>query len=90
MKGMPIWLGQIGAVPRGTARLEPLPWDVIAPHEAQAQRNHYQTLDRLRERGGLSVSEALAILEDRPWRNMDATKALTRITDIVAKAGVAR
>lgn len=43
-------------------------WAMIAPHEAQAQRNHYQTLRRLHARGGLSWCEALAVLEDRPWR----------------------
>jgi hypothetical protein len=28
-----------------------VPWDFLAPHEAQAQRNHSQTLKRLAERG---------------------------------------
>lgn len=44
-----------------------IPFAMIAPHEKQAQRNHWQSLDRLAERGGLSACEALAILEDRPW-----------------------
>jgi hypothetical protein len=43
-----------------------VPWDLLAPHEAQADRNHQQTLERLAERGGLSAREALAVVEDRP------------------------
>lgn len=44
-----------------------LPWDMIADHEKQAQNNHSQTLARLAERGGLSASEAVAVLEDRGY-----------------------
>lgn len=44
-----------------------LPWALIAPHEAQARTNHYQSLERLAQRGGLSFCEAAAILEDRKW-----------------------
>lgn len=44
-----------------------LPWDMIAPHEKQALRNHSQTLKRLAERGGLSAGEALAVLEGYSW-----------------------
>lgn len=44
-----------------------LPWALIAPHEAQAQRNHGQSLEKLAYRGGLSFSEAAAIMEDRKW-----------------------
>lgn len=45
-----------------------IPFAMIAPHESQATKNHWQTLNRLAERGGLSACEALAIMEDRPWR----------------------
>ena len=38
--------------------------------ERRAKQNHSQTLTRLRERGGLGYCEALAVLEDRPWRAM--------------------
>lgn len=44
-----------------------IPWALIAPHEAQAQRNHSQSLRRLSSRGGLSPCEAIAIIKDRPW-----------------------
>ena len=39
-----------------------IPWDMIAPHEAQALKNHGQTIARLAERGGLSAAEAVAVL----------------------------
>lgn len=52
-----------------------LPFEMILPHEQQAQRNHSQSLKLLASRGGLSACEALAVLEDRPWRRMDEAKA---------------
>lgn len=53
--------------------LKGIPWSLIAPHEAQALRNHDQSLERLNERGGLSPEEALAVLEGAPWAR--ATRA---------------
>ena len=47
--------------------LASVPWEFIAPHEAQARRNHDQTLQRLAERGGLSVKEMLAVLIGQHW-----------------------
>lgn len=35
--------------------------------EKQAQKNHGQSLDRLAERGGLSPSEALSIIDGLSW-----------------------
>lgn len=53
-----------------------IPWLVIASHEAQAQKNHYQSLKRLAERGGLSVVEAVVVLLDKPFpRSPDLTPA---------------
>lgn len=41
-----------------------IPWSVIAPFEKQAQRQHCgQTLERLAQRGGLGVGEALSVIE---------------------------
>ena len=45
-----------------------VPWDWIAPHEEQAQRNHSQTLARLAERGGLGLSELRAAVEGTKLR----------------------
>lgn len=47
-----------------------IPYNIIAPHEAQAIRNHSQTLQRLAERGGLDWTEVLAILNDKTWKEM--------------------
>jgi hypothetical protein len=44
-----------------------VPWASIQPHEKQAERNHYQSLKRLAERGGLSVVEAVVIMLDKPF-----------------------
>lgn len=47
-----------------------IPYNIIAPHEAQAMRNHSQTLQRLAERGGLSWTEILAVLKNKTWKEM--------------------
>jgi len=47
--------------------LASVPWEFIAPHEAQARRNHAQTLQRLAERGGLSAKEMLAVVTGQHW-----------------------
>lgn len=52
-----------------------IPWELIAPHEAQARKNHGQTLERLHQRGGLSPCEALAVLENREWHPMEDGQA---------------
>lgn len=44
-----------------------IPWKMIEPCEAQAQRNHDQSLTRLAERGGLSPVEAYAVLRGIPY-----------------------
>lgn len=44
-----------------------VPMAIMRRHAAQAQRNHYQTLERLRERGGLCAQEAMAVVADEEW-----------------------
>lgn len=56
-----------------------VPWGLLAPHEQQALKNHGQTLERLAERGGLGPIEALAIIQGRRWRNMDAAEARAQL-----------
>lgn len=63
-------------------RVGDIPWDVIAPHEPQALRNHTQTLKRLAERGGLTPCEAVAVLEDRVWRWMSRAAAERRLREL--------
>lgn len=69
-----------------------IPWDMISAHDEQAKRNHAgQDLERLRERHGLGACEALAILDDRPWKPMPTSEAHAelsrRITEWREKQG---
>jgi len=77
-------------------RLPSIPWELIAPHEAQAQRNHGgQTLQRLAERGGLCPLEAVAVLKDMDYRDRwphcpHGTRAErdSRVTEAIAELRV--
>jgi hypothetical protein len=61
-----------------------IPWELINPHEEQAKANHGgQSLKRLAERGGLSFTEALAVMEDRPWRQIAPEEAFHRLKEMV-------
>lgn len=42
------------------------PWGLLWPHQAQADDNHGQTLQRLAERGGLDPQEMLMVIEGKP------------------------
>jgi len=45
-----------------------IPWSMIGPHDRQCRENHErQSLVDMRRRGGLSPSEALAVLDDESW-----------------------
>ena len=44
-----------------------VPWSLVEPHQAQAMKNHRQTLERLAERGGLSWPELVAVISDRDY-----------------------
>jgi hypothetical protein len=55
-------------------------------NEERAQRNHGQTLQRLKERGGLGVMEILSIIQDKSWSNYKGVKweeALKMLNDIL-------
>ncbi|WP_188260680.1 hypothetical protein [Azospirillum sp. W712] len=58
-------------------------WSLVAPHRAQAQINHGQTLERLAERGSLAPCELLAVLEDRPHRRMHLEDAIRQIRGLI-------
>lgn len=50
--------------------IQAIPWELIAPHDAQAKANHGgQSLEDLAKRGGLCPVEANAVLDDSryPW-----------------------
>jgi len=55
-----------------------IPWDLIAPYEAQAQINHYQSLEKLASRGGLSPIEAFLVMNGRDWRDIRVNEELER------------
>lgn len=81
--GMPIWLGRIGEVPPGTERIANLPWELMEEHAKQAEKNHGQSLKRLKERGGLSVSETACILRNESYRNLPIFVSIQYIADRV-------
>lgn len=63
-----------------------VPWAMLAPHEAQAQLNHSQSLETLASRGGLDPAEALAVVTDRRWqdvRNLSYTEAAMELQKLV-------
>lgn len=60
-----------------------IPWSMIAPCERQAISNHSQDLAKLASRGGLSVCEALAVLDGMPWAKRDLTIANQRLNERV-------
>ena len=82
-------------------QLEWLPWELLAPHDEQAKRNHGgQNLEKLASRGGLSACEAVAIIEDTDYRKMwpfpihsreegkdRCIKANNRLREILTTAG---
>lgn len=45
-------------------------WVVTPAHRRQAQSNHGQSLERLRERGGLCWSEMYGVLHGVSWGNL--------------------
>ena len=51
----------------GSQRIGSIPWKLIEPHRTQAFRNTGQSLERLKERGGLGPLEAWYILTDEPF-----------------------
>jgi hypothetical protein len=55
-----------------------IPWEMIAPHEAQALKNHGQTLERLNQRSGLDQGEALATLDGKGLWDVQRTREEAR------------
>ncbi|RVH56226.1 hypothetical protein CN213_15885 [Sinorhizobium meliloti] len=52
----------------GDPIVKAIPWAAITPHEAQAMKNHSQTLNRLAQRGGLGVYEAYWVMTGQGLR----------------------
>ncbi len=77
-KKMPIQVnGELALAERRGERVvlvRSIPWAMIADDagERQAQRNHSQTLDHLRDRGGLGACEAIKIIAGLAWTGDDS------------------
>lgn len=57
-----------------------LPWEFFTEaDEAQAMKNHDQTLTRLAQRGGLGICELVAVLEHRDWQKMSLGDAWSKL-----------
>lgn len=55
-------------------------------NENQAQSNHGQTLKRLKERGGLGVTEILSIVHGKKWsyyQDLSMKEALAMLNDLI-------
>lgn len=61
-----------------------IPWSLVEAHKEQAVANHYQSLERLAARGGLSPKELWFILRDSAWRNDEPTQE-EAIADLLAR-----
>ncbi len=51
-------------------------YQLVADHAEQARANHYQSVGRLAERGGLSWCELYAVLHNRKWEKMADNDAM--------------
>lgn len=79
MRAMPIHSRQ-----KRYENVDEIPWRLIESHQSQAWNNHDQSLQTLASRGGLSYSEAVAILNDRKWQPMSdlaAAQIIRRMID---------
>ena len=52
-----------------------VPLALVQAHARQAEANHYQSVERLAQRGGLSWAELAAVLDDRPFAKMTNDEA---------------
>ena len=59
-----------------------VPWEVMAPHNAMSLKNHYQTLERIAERGGFSAAEAYCIVNSLRWQDMEASIGWNRAKEL--------
>ena len=62
-------------------RAKTVPWAWIEQYRERAYRNHYQTLERLDERGGLAPGEIWMLITDS--RRPPKAEAVQRAQDII-------
>jgi hypothetical protein len=64
-----------------------VPWAMLAPHEAQAQHNHQQSLETLARRSGCDPKEILAIYSGQDFnafRDMNDAVAVSHLALAIA------
>jgi hypothetical protein len=86
IRTFPIHPGDRKALPLAP---QSIPFWIVEMHERQAQRNHGQSVQRLKERQGCSWSELLAILTDRAYRDvptMSVRAAMVEVVSLIQKA----
>lgn len=64
-----------------------VPWALLAPYEENADHAHGQSLERLAARGGLGVSEMVAIIDGVGLRGMlrPDREMLPRLLELIAQ-----
>jgi hypothetical protein len=60
-------------------------YQLVADHAEQAKANHYQTVERLAERGGLSWCELYAVLHNRKWEKIETNEAIIACRNLEAR-----
>lgn len=58
-------------------------WEPTEDDRKQAMKNHYQTLERLCDRGGLSWCELAAVIQHRQWEPISEEQARAACADRV-------
>jgi hypothetical protein len=56
-----------------------VPIHVVVEHERQANINHQQSVSRLAQRGGLTIVELSAVLNDEKWHPLSDVEAIASI-----------
>lgn len=78
---------QFPIMEQGTFSAFSIPWSMIESHNEQALKNHSQSLETLASRGGLSPTEALCVLDNRPFAAMDLDMAVRHLRERVLNLG---
>lgn len=60
-------------------------YQLVADHGKRARENHYQTVERLAERGGLSWAELYAVVHDRKFEKIDTNEAIIAVRALEAR-----
>ena len=64
------------------AILRAVPMELVLKHKKQAHLNHGQSVHKLAARGGLSIQELAAILQDKPF-SVGMTESVSRVIIVI-------